>query len=191
MVFFTAFVPERVIFRGHPAMPYLTALPAAGVALYAGEPWPSPLVSAGLWALGVLAWTLFEYLLHRFVFHWPAKSEVGRVVCFVAHGHHHVAPRERSRLAATPVQMVSALVLLAGLFRLALGAAWTLAFAGAATGYAAYEAIHYLAHHGRVRNPLLKTVVRHHLLHHHRTPDWRFGNLEPALGLGVPHGWPR
>jgi dihydroceramide fatty acyl 2-hydroxylase len=179
---FTAFVPERLIFRGHPVLPHVVGLPFIGWCLWrhASAPAHGAWASAGLFALGVLLWTLVEYLMHRFLFHWPAEGPVGRVVTFVVHGHHHVTPRERSRLAATPVQFGSLGLLLAGFWQLVFDSpTWALAMAGTATGYLLYEAIHYLAHHGRPKSRLLKALVRHHLAHHYRTPDRRWGISSP------------
>lgn len=41
--------------------------------------------------LGVLAWTLLEYLLHRFAFHWKPspESRFQIILHFLLHGLHH------------------------------------------------------------------------------------------------------
>ena len=136
--------------------------------------------AVGVFALGALGWTLLEYVMHRFLFHWPTRGDVGRVVTFVVHGHHHVTPREPSRLAATPVQFGSMIAAAYGLWVLALGpSTGALATAGTIAGYLAYEAIHHLAHHGRPRSRLARALVRHHLAHHYETPDRRWGISSP------------
>jgi len=38
---------------------------------------------------GVLAWTLTEYVLHRFVFHFVPNSNWGRRLHYIFHGVHH------------------------------------------------------------------------------------------------------
>lgn len=45
-------------------------------------------VWAALFIIGVLTWTLTEYLLHRFVFHWEPSpdSPVQLVLHFLLHG---------------------------------------------------------------------------------------------------------
>jgi len=55
---------------------------------------------AGWAALGVFSWTLLEYLLHRFVFHFEAQpdSELQRDASFLIHGIHHDYPWDRDRL---------------------------------------------------------------------------------------------
>jgi sterol desaturase/sphingolipid hydroxylase (fatty acid hydroxylase superfamily) len=177
---FRAFVPERLIFRGHPALPYVLVVPVIGWWLdrYLARPAYGLFASLGLFALGVLAWTLVEYTMHRFLFHLPAKSERAKLFAFVLHGHHHVTPDEPDRLAATPVQFGSLALLMAGLWQLALGHGWMIAMAGTMSGYVAYEAVHYLAHHGPPP-AFLRAFVRHHMRHHYERPDRNWGISSP------------
>lgn len=158
-------------------MPYVTALPLAIVcawrALALGV---APLVGLGLFAVGWLAWTLVEYLMHRFLFHWPARGETARIATLLAHGHHHVWPQDPRRIAATPIQAVSIALLFHGLFRLTLGDAWSwAALSGAMAGYVAYEAVHWMCHHGRPRSRVLRALKDHHMRHHHLAPASRWG----------------
>lgn len=178
---FRDFVPERLIFAGHPALPFVLVTPAVGYALdrHAAQPPAGALGSALLFALGVLGWTLVEYLMHRFLFHPPARSPLVRVIAFIIHGHHHVTPRERSRLAATPVQIASLSLLMGGLWHLALGPErLPILMAGTLSGYLAYEAIHHLAHQEQPTSRLLLALVRHHRRHHERG-DTRWGISSP------------
>lgn len=178
---FDAFVPEVLIFRGHPALPFVVVAPLLGWCLseYRAAPVHGLAASLGLFALGALAWTLLEYLMHRFLFHFPAKGDPGKVTTFIVHGHHHVHPDEPSRLAATPVQFLSLLALMWGLWRLTLGDAWTIALAGTMTGYLAYEAVHHVVHHGSGGGPILRALRRHHLAHHHGGERSRWGISSP------------
>jgi len=62
--------------------------------LYRASEHLGALAIAGWAALGVLSWTLLEYLLHRWVFHFqpdPA-SDVQRDASFLIHGIHHDYP---------------------------------------------------------------------------------------------------
>jgi sterol desaturase/sphingolipid hydroxylase (fatty acid hydroxylase superfamily) len=54
-------------------------------------------------------------------------------------------------------------------------------FTGLVAGYLIYEWIHYQAHHGRPRISLFRYLKKYHLLHHHSTPDIRFGVTSPAF----------
>lgn len=48
-------------------------------------------VFIGLFMLGMLVWTLVEYLIHRFLFHMkpPSNSHYLIMLHFVMHGQHH------------------------------------------------------------------------------------------------------
>lgn len=167
--------------RSHPATPYAVVLPVAALcgcrALVSGV---APELTAALLAAGWFAWTLVEYLMHRFLFHAEARSETARIAALLAHGHHHVWPQDPRRIAATPIQIGSIALLLAGMFHLALGGgrAWA-ALAGALAGYVAYEAVHWTCHHGKPRSRLLRAIREHHLRHHHQNPRSRWGISSP------------
>ena len=61
-----------------------------------------------LFTLGVLAWTLTEYLLHRHAFHWqPDPNSSWKLVFhFLMHGLHHKTPMDGDRLVFPPVPAV-------------------------------------------------------------------------------------
>lgn len=182
MRLFRDFVPERLIFRGHPALPFVAGTPAIAWLLerYAFAPAHGPAASAGIFALGVVGWTLLEYSMHRFLFHFPARGDAGKVTTFVVHGHHHVTPGERSRLAATPVQAGSLALLVGGIAWLAFGApTWMLVLAGTLSGYLVYEAVHHVAHHGRPRSRVLHAIQRHHMRHHYEDDGACWGISSP------------
>eukprot|EP01097_Dermamoeba_algensis_P009207 TRINITY_DN640_c0_g1_i3.p1 TRINITY_DN640_c0_g1~~TRINITY_DN640_c0_g1_i3.p1 ORF type:complete len:231 (-),score=33.17 TRINITY_DN640_c0_g1_i3:586-1278(-) len=52
----------------------------------------SPQFTLCLFLLGMFAWTLIEYLIHRFIFHMPSSTPVGNFFHFFLHGAHHLTP---------------------------------------------------------------------------------------------------
>src|SRR5690242_1035124 len=52
---------------------------------------------------GMFSWTLFEYLMHRFAFHFVADSPRARRIIYVMHSNHHEYPRDKERLFMPPV----------------------------------------------------------------------------------------
>src|ERR1700737_2715733 len=38
---------------------------------------------------GMFFWTFFEYLMHRFAFHWESENEREKKFIYVLHGNHH------------------------------------------------------------------------------------------------------
>ena len=72
--------------------------------------------------LGLIVWTLTEYLMHRFMFHFPAKSKVGKWFIFAFHGHHHDDPQDPTRLVMPPVPAIIYATALYFIYKLIIGA---------------------------------------------------------------------
>ena len=75
-------------------------LPVVGYFIYqavAVEDQPFYFLPTGLLG-GLFLWTFAEYILHRFLFHFPAKNAWQERVAFLFHGIHHEQPRVKTRL---------------------------------------------------------------------------------------------
>ena len=48
--------------------------------------------------LGVFLWTLTEYAVHRFIFHFKPRTDWQENVIFLFHENHHVQPQVKTRL---------------------------------------------------------------------------------------------
>lgn len=134
---------------------------------------------------GILSWTLIEYGLHRFIFHYSARSDFGRKFVYAAHLSHHENPRETPRLFSSllislPVALVYLLLawIVTGSLR---GAAYV--FAGLTAGYFCYEWLHFQAHHRRPRLRVFRYLRKYHLLHHYQTPEHRYGVTSPLFDV--------
>src|SRR5581483_1236711 len=55
---------------------------------------------------GMLFWTFFEYLAHRFIFHWISENQRIQKLAYTLHGNHHHYPRDRQRLFMPPVPSI-------------------------------------------------------------------------------------
>ena len=112
--------------------------------------------------VGVLLWTLLEYVLHRFVFHGLQPFRKW-------HALHHQRP---TALIFTPT-LLSALVIAGLVFvpALLLGNVWTAcAFTlGVQTGNLGYSIIHHGIHHWRADSAWLKRRKLWHAVHHRGT----------------------
>ena len=132
------------------------------------------LVALGLFLAGWLAWSLLEYVLHRFIFHMGAKSPRERLRAFLLHGYHHEFPDDAMRLVAPPLMSFPIAVVMGMLVYLLFGARLFLPFyAGMAAGYLAYDWIHYYTHHFRPRGGVGKWLRAYHMLHHYADRDGR------------------
>lgn len=134
---------------------------------------------------GVFSWTLIEYGLHRFIFHYTARSEVGKKLIYAAHLSHHENPRAINKLFSGLVISLPVATVYLLLAWLATGSlhATTYLFTGLTAGYFCYEWLHFQAHHRRPRLRLFRYLRKYHLLHHYQTPKQRYGVTSPLLDL--------
>ena len=128
---------------------------------------------------GLLVFSLVEYLLHRFVFHFDAKTERQEEIKFKIHGVHHAYPRDKDRLAMPPVISIVLALLFYGLFRMLLKDDVILFFPGFLAGYSIYLIIHYSVHRFRPPRNFLKILWTHHALHHYKSEDTAFAVSMP------------
>jgi len=129
---------------------------------------------------GIFLWTLTEYVLHRFVFHYPAKSALGNRIVYVVHGLHHEDPIDPTRLVMPPLPAAIYSIILFPLFRFFTGPTHAEAFIACfLVGYLAYDYTHYAVHHFTPRTNFGKFLKKHHLLHH-------FSNYESRWGVSTP-----
>jgi hypothetical protein len=138
-----------------------------------------------LLAFGLFSWGFLEYFLHRFIFHYDARSESGRKVLYAAHLSHHENPTATNQIFASlgmTVPIAASYWLLAWLVTSSSRDASYLSIAVIA-GYFFYEWLHFQCHHGKSRLPLLRYLKKYHLLHHHKTPHLRFGVTSPIFDL--------
>jgi dihydroceramide fatty acyl 2-hydroxylase len=123
---------------------------------------------------GLFAWTLVEYLLHRFAFHRPNRF-FGR-----RHIAHHARMNE-PRLAIAPPLSILGGALVAGALSFSVfgvRGAWLLG--GFLVGYAIYEGVHLGIHYRRAQTSVGRALQRHHLAHHQKTPHARYGVTSPV-----------
>src|SRR3982751_1905892 len=78
----------------HPITPVLIYLPFVGCMLFVGfvRNELSILPMTGLFVAGIFSWTLFEYVMHRFAFHYEPRTQWGKQFHFMMHGVHHDYP---------------------------------------------------------------------------------------------------
>lgn len=179
-VFKNPFV-EKYLARAHWVTPGIWFGPLVIYGLYRGFTGvrTGVLGTVGLYLCGILIWTLAEYVLHRFVFHTlPITPKTVRN--YLVHQYHHDFPDDRYRLVMVPMGSwpLGALWGTAYYFLFGPSYFWPI-LAGSATGYIAYDWIHYYTHHARPRTALGKWLRSYHLQHHHDDPLSRFGVSSP------------
>ena len=78
-------------------------------------------VVVGFFLFGILLWTLTEYLIHRYIFHYEPKTRVGKRLHYMIHGVHHDYPNDARRLVMPPSVSVPLAFLFYGMFLLIFG----------------------------------------------------------------------
>ncbi len=172
--------------RIHPITPFVAWTPIMGFVLYRSYERHALSfgTTAGLFVVGVLIWSITEYLLHRFVFHWENDSAVGRRIHFLLHGVHHDYPNDKDRLVMPLGASLPLGVIFYGIYYFTVGPVLgEPLYAGMALGYMAYDGTHYAVHHFKQRTRLGRWVRRHHMLHHHADHDGGFGVSSPLWDL--------
>lgn len=129
---------------------------------------------------GMFSWSLFEYLIHRFVFHYMAESERAMRIVYIIHGNHHEYPRDKERLFMPPVP---SLILASTIFSVMYAFGWMIGFAGLVfaffpgfiLGYLIYGTMHYAIHAWNPPFKWMKPLWRNHHLHHYKNVEQGFG----------------
>jgi dihydroceramide fatty acyl 2-hydroxylase len=166
--------------RVHPVVPVLIF----GPAIAAMTAWGLSERSIGavlvLAAAGYALWTLFEYWLHRLVFHFEPQAGLGARMHWIIHGVHHDHPNDPMRLVMPPAVSVPLAALVFGLLYLAFGrdAAPALG-AGFFAGYLVYDMMHYYLHHFRPHGRLGRMLRERHMRHHFQDDTRGFGISAP------------
>ncbi len=182
--FFTHIHPAVIVILWAPVVVYFLVSAVTGRATGVSPVY----IPAGLMA-GLFLWTFAEYTLHRFVFHFRARTPWQERVTFLFHGIHHVQPHCKTRLVMPPAVSIPLALVFYGALHLivstALGASHWVApmFAGLIAGYLIYDLTHYATHHLPMNGRYLKFLKKYHMLHHFKTPDQRFGVSSPLWDL--------
>jgi dihydroceramide fatty acyl 2-hydroxylase len=166
--------------RVHPAVPVLIFLPA--IVLMAA--WSLSRVSVpGAVALivgGYAIWTLFEYWLHRLVFHFEPADGLGARLHWIIHGVHHDHPNDPMRLVMPPAVSVPLGAGVFGVMYLIGGALYAPGLgAGFFAGYLVYDMLHYYLHHFRPQGRVGRALRERHMRHHFQDDTRGFGISAP------------
>ena len=162
----------------HWTIPMIAYLPVVLFFAYKGviEPNMTTLLFIGMFIIGIISWTLFEYVLHRWIFHYVPKAKWALRLHFIFHGVHHDYPNDVKRL----VMPLSVSI------PLALGVYFALRafmppvylypfFSAFVLGYIFYDTVHYALHHFNFKGEVWKKIKKHHMLHHYSDSTKGFG----------------
>ncbi|HET6990440.1 MAG TPA: sterol desaturase family protein [Bacteroidia bacterium] len=127
---------------------------------------------------GVIFWSFFEYIMHRYIFHINEHVRGTDRFQFIIHGIHHNHPKDEERVFMPPVPGALIATLLWGINYLLMRNYSFFFTAGMVTGYMIYAYIHYSVHN-KPPYPPFRKLWQHHAMHHYRYPDKAFGVSSP------------
>jgi sterol desaturase/sphingolipid hydroxylase (fatty acid hydroxylase superfamily) len=170
----------------HPSVPFIIFMPGISFLIYYGISTGKIEISKYLLflLLGLLTWTITEYLLHRFIFHLKTTNKFKERIYFMIHGVHHDYPNDSSRLVMVPSVSIPLASLFYGLFYILVGNVLVYAFfPGFLIGYLCYDGIHYATHHFLMKGSISSYLKKHHMKHHYQTNKKYFGVSSPLWDI--------
>jgi sterol desaturase/sphingolipid hydroxylase (fatty acid hydroxylase superfamily) len=133
--------------------------------------------------VGLMVFTFVEYLIHRFLFHFEAKSESQKKIKYNIHGVHHEYPKDKDRLVMPPVMSIGLAVAFYFLFDVMMGEYALFFFPGFLAGYSTYLLIHYAVHRYRPPRNFLGYLWKHHSLHHYKSENTAYSVSFPLWDI--------
>lgn len=159
-----------------PIIAFFTDVPLILFFLYMGiHFFPISLgLGATLYIVGLFSWSLTEYLLHRWVFHFVNETKWAQRFHYIVHGVHHEYPRDEQRLFMPPLPSYIYAAMFFGIFYLCMGNYAFFFMPGFVNGYSIYSFTHWAIH--KFQPPKgLQFLWKHHNMHHYRTNEKAFG----------------
>jgi sterol desaturase/sphingolipid hydroxylase (fatty acid hydroxylase superfamily) len=179
--------------RVHPSVPLIIFVPVILFMFYLSvfTHQVTPFAILGLFIFGLFIWTITEYLLHRFIFHWELKSKLGAQIHFIFHGVHHDYPSDSRRLVMPPSVSIPLALLFYFMFKAIIGDVSVFPFfAGFLTGYLFYDITHYAIHHFNMHSKFWLMIKNHHMKHHYQDPHKGYGVSSPIWDMIIGTNFP-
>jgi len=166
--------------KTHPAIILGIYVPASLFSLwYYITHFNTPVITAlGIFLSGFLFWTLIEYMLHRFIFHFVNDHPKVQKFHYLIHGIHHDYPKDKERLVMPLAPSLMFVAVFYSIYYALLGDLVYAFFPGFVIGYLCYAMMHYAIH--AIKPPKnFNYLWKHHNLHHYKCPDRAYGVSSP------------
>lgn len=163
----------------HPVTPVVVYLPVIIITAYFSIKEVSFTSFIFTFLGGILLWTITEYTIHRWAFHFHPKSENGKKIHFLVHGIHHDYPRDATRLVMPLLVSLPLALIFYFFFSLIFGPYNLAVFSGFVLGYVLYDSIHYATHHMTMKSRIGNFLRVYHLRHHYEDENTAYGVSNP------------
>ncbi len=167
--------------RTHISIPLSIYFIGSSVLLYLNfsRGYTTTLVGIGVFFIGFIFWTWFEYFMHKRLFHMLPTNRFKERIQYLFHGVHHEFPRDKTRLAMPPAASILILTALFFSFHLIMGNYVYTFLPGFVMGYSAYLFVHYSIHAFRPPKNKLNVLWINHSVHHYKDDTVAFGVSSP------------
>lgn len=167
----------EMLTKTHPLVIWGLYLPIIGYMLYYSYNTLgfSPGTVFGVFIGAMAFWSFFEYIMHRFIFHFASDKPKVRRFIYVMHGNHHEYPRDKQRLFMPPVPSLILASVIFGAQYIFLRQITFMFFPGFLLGYLIYGSMHYAIHAWNPPFKFMKPLWRNHHLHHYKSEELGFG----------------
>lgn len=171
---------ERIT-RTHISIPItLFLIYSSGLLYYSAENTNLSIpTTIALFLVGLLAFSLVEYLMHRYLFHMEVYTEARKKMQYIMHGVHHEFPKDKDRLAMPPLASLTIATTLLFLLRFIMQDYVFAFLPGFLCGYAGYLFVHYIVHAFQPPKNFFKRLWVHHGIHHYKDNEKAFGVSSP------------
>lgn len=119
-------------------------------------------------------WTAFEYLMHRYLFHWEPEQPFFKKLLYTIHHGHHDYPNDSRMMLVGPVVSIPAFILIWGLGYLIAGHYTHPFMGGVASCYMFYDWLHFASHNYNFDNKIFQKLKVHHMRHHYEDNEKNF-----------------
>lgn len=180
--------------RVHWTVPMITYIPVVLFFIYRSffVAHSTILQFAGMFIVGLVSWSLFEYIMHRWIFHYVPKSKWGLRLHFIFHGVHHDYPNDMKRLVLPLSVSVPLAFGVYFAFRAMMTPPYLYPFFSAfVLGYIFYDTVHYALHHFNFKGEVWKKIKKHHMLHHYSDETKGFGVSSELWDKVLNSGFPK
>jgi sterol desaturase/sphingolipid hydroxylase (fatty acid hydroxylase superfamily) len=135
--------------------------------------------------LGWFIWSLLEYALHRFFFHWTPHHRRLKKIIRSLHVGHHGDSRNPDKILVRPIYSLTVSALFLAGFSTVTGSFFTASalLTGLWLGFLYYELVHYRLHLSKADSGLLGYQRQGHFYHHFVDPNHCFGVTSPLWDL--------
>jgi sterol desaturase/sphingolipid hydroxylase (fatty acid hydroxylase superfamily) len=167
----------EMLTKTHPLVIWAMYVPIIGYMLY----YSSTTLGFGIarvvtvFSGAMFFWTLFEYIMHRYLFHFSSENPKVRRIIYVMHGNHHEYPRDKQRLFMPPVPSLILASIIFGAQYFFMREYTFMFFPGFMLGYLMYGSMHYAIHAWNPPTKFLKPLWRNHHLHHYKGDEKGYG----------------